>query len=297
MVAQILDGKIISAQLKTELAKRVEILRENGVKPGLGTILVGEDPGSQIYVRGKHRDCEEIGIDSIRLNLPANSSEKDVLAAVDELNNAAECTGFIVQLPLPKEISQDRVLEAIDPAKDADGLHPINLGKLVLNVKNEVTTPLPCTPRGVIELGRRGGLDWAGKNVCVVGRGITVGRPLSLLLSRSDVNATVDICHHATADLAAHTSRADVVVMAVGQPYLLKPEMVKPGAAIFDVGVTRKINPENGKAKIFGDVDLAVREVAGFFTPNPGGVGPMTRALLLANIVETAERNFSARQA
>lgn len=290
MTTKILDGTATAAQIKSELAERVGKLREQGITPGLGTILVGDDPGSQIYVRGKHHDCAEVGIDSIRIDLPASATQADVLAAVDELNNSAKCTGFIVQLPLPREIDQDCVLAAMDPQKDADGLHPTNLGKLVLSVKGELNSPLPCTPRGVIELGRRGGFDWQGKNVCVVGRGITVGRPLSLLLTRAEVNASVDICHSATDDLAAHTRRADAVVMAVGQPYLLTPEMVKPGAAVFDVGVTRKPNPETGVAKIFGDIAPEVREVAGFFTPNPGGVGPMTRALLLANVVEAAER-------
>lgn len=290
MTTKILDGTATAAQIKSELAERVGKLREQGITPGLGTILVGDDPGSQIYVRGKHHDCAEVGIDSIRIDLPASATQADVLAAVDELNNSAKCTGFIVQLPLPREIDQDCVLAAMDPQKDADGLHPTNLGKLVLSVKGELNSPLPCTPRGVIELGRRGGFDWQGKNVCVVGRGITVGRPLSLLLTRAEVNASVDICHSATDNLAAHTRRADAVVMAVGQPYLLIPEMVKPGAAVFDVGVTRKPNPETGVAKIFGDIAPEVREVAGFFTPNPGGVGPMTRALLLANVVEAAER-------
>ncbi|XCB30982.1 bifunctional methylenetetrahydrofolate dehydrogenase/methenyltetrahydrofolate cyclohydrolase [Arcanobacterium hippocoleae] len=290
MTAQILDGKFTAAQIKAELRERVERLHRQGITPGLGTILVGEDPGSQIYVRGKHRDCAEVGIESIRIDLPETAAESDVLAAVGDLNRAEECTGFIVQLPLPRGIDQDRVLSAISPEKDADGLHPVNLGKLVLSVKGALNSPLPCTPRGVIELGRRCGFDWAGKTVCVVGRGITVGRPLSLLLTRADVNATVDICHSATADLAMHTKRADAVVMAVGQPYLLQPEMIQPGAAVFDVGVTRGTNPDTGKIKIYGDIDPKVRAAAGFFTPNPGGVGPMTRALLLANVVESAER-------
>ncbi|WP_434533522.1 bifunctional methylenetetrahydrofolate dehydrogenase/methenyltetrahydrofolate cyclohydrolase [Arcanobacterium hippocoleae] len=293
MTAKILDGKSVAAQIKSELAQQVAALKKKGITPGLGTIMVGDDPGSQIYVAGKHRDCAEIGISSLRIDLPARATQDDIIAAVHEFNSAPECTGFIVQLPLPAGINQDQILAAILPEKDADGLHPANLGKLVLSVKGALNTPVPCTPRGVIELGRRGGFDWQGKNVCIVGRGITVGRSLSLLLTRADVNATVDICHSATENLAEHTLRADAVVMAVGHKYLLQPAMIQPGAAVFDVGVSRGINPATGKAKIYGDIDPAVSEVAGYFTPNPGGVGPMTRAMLLQNIVETAHRQLS----
>lgn len=290
MSAILLDGKATAAALKQELKQQVDELKKVGITPGLGTILVGSDPASQIYVAGKHRDCEEVGIASIRVDLPADASVAEINAAIDELNNAPECTGFIVQLPLPKGIDTDAVLARVAPEKDADGLHPTNLGKLVLNTSEPLTTPVPCTPRGVIELGKRFGFDWNGKNVCVVGRGKTVGRPLVMLLGRKDVNATVDCCHFGTSDLAAHTRAADAIVMGTGVAHLLTPDMVKPGAAVFDVGVSRKTDPETGKSKIFGDVDPKVADVAGMLTPNPGGVGPMTRAMLLVNIVEEAMR-------
>lgn len=285
-----LDGKATAAAIKSELVDQVAQLRAAGVVPGLGTILVGDDPGSRIYVNGKHRDCADVGIESMRIELPGNSTTAEILAAVDYFNQAPGCTGFIVQLPLPEGVGTEKVLEAIDPDKDVDGLHPINVGRLAANTTESFTAPLPCTPRGIVELGRRGGVNWDGANVCVVGQGQTVGRPLTLLLAHQSINSTVDGCHIGTRNLAEHTARADIVVMATGVAHQLQPEMIKPGAAVFDVGVTRRINPETGKSKIFGDVDPAVAEVAGFLSPNPGGVGPMTRAMLLVNVVETANR-------
>lgn len=255
-------------------------LRERGIVPGLGTILVGDDPGSQWYVAGKHRDCAEVGIESLRIDLPDTATQAQVEDAVDQLNADPACTGYIVQLPLPKGLDENAVIGRIDPAKDADGLHPTNLGWLVLGKE----APLPCTPRGIIELLRRHGVAIAGQHVVVVGRGITVGRPMGLLLTRRSENATVTLCHTGTRDLAAEVRRADIVIAAAGVPGIIGADMVKPGAALLDVGVSRD---ENG---IVGDVDPAAREVAGWISPNPGGVGPMTRALLLANVVDTAER-------
>ena len=288
--AQVLDGKATAGAIKAELQARVAAVRERGVIPGLGTILVGEDPGSVTYVAGKHQDCAEVGIESIRVDLPATASQDDVMAAVQRLNQDPACTGYIVQLPLPRGMDTNRILEAIDPDKDADGLHPMNLGRLVLRVSETITSPLPCTPRAVIELGRRFGLDFNGKDVCVVGRGTTVGRSIGLLLGRKDVNATVTSCHTGTQDLAAKCRQADVIVAASGVAGIITPDMVKPGAAVFDVGVSRVIDPDTGKSRLHGDVADGVDRVAAWLTPNPGGVGPMTRALLLVNVVEAAER-------
>ncbi|CAM5433837.1 bifunctional methylenetetrahydrofolate dehydrogenase/methenyltetrahydrofolate cyclohydrolase [Streptomyces abikoensis] len=281
MTAQILDGKATAAAIKSELTARVEALKARGVRPGLGTLLVGDDPGSKWYVAGKHRDCAEVGIASIQRELPDTATQEEIEAVVRELNDNPECTGYIVQLPLPKGIDTNRVLELMDPAKDADGLHPMSLGRLVLNEPG----PLPCTPNGIIELLRRHDVELNGKHVVVVGRGITVGRSIGLLLTRRTENSTVTLCHTGTRDLSAHLREADIIVAAAGVGHLIKPEDVKPGAAVLDVGVSR-----DGEGKIMGDVDPAVAKVAGWVSPNPGGVGPMTRALLLVNVVEAAER-------
>lgn len=281
MTAQILDGKATAAAIKSELAVRVAALKERGVTPGLGTVLVGEDPGSQKYVAGKHRDCAQVGIASIQRELPATATQDEIEAVVRELNEDPACTGYIVQLPLPKGIDENRILELMDPAKDADGLHPMNLGRLVLNEPG----PLPCTPYGIIQLLRKHGVEINGAEVVVVGRGVTIGRSMPLLLTRRSENATVTQCHTGTRDLAAHLRQADIIVAAAGVPHLIKPEDVKAGAAVLDVGVSRD---ENGK--IVGDVHPGVAEVAGWLSPNPGGVGPMTRAQLLVNVVEAAER-------
>lgn len=291
MSAVVLDGKATAAQIKSELASRVAALRERGIVPGLGTVLVGEDPGSRSYVAGKHRDCAEIGIESIRVDLPATATQEEILEAVDRLNADPACTGYIVQLPLPAGVDTNAVLERIHPDKDADGLHPTNLGRLVLRVKEPVTSPLPCTPRGVIELLDRYDVDLEGAHVVVVGRGTTVGRSIGLLLTRRDVNATVTLTHTGTRDLAAHVRQADVVVAAAGVPGIVTADMVKPGAAVLDVGVSRVEDPETGKARLRGDVADGVADVAGWLSPNPGGVGPMTRAMLLANVVDAAEQS------
>jgi methylenetetrahydrofolate dehydrogenase (NADP+)/methenyltetrahydrofolate cyclohydrolase len=291
--AKVLDGKAVAAQIKDEIRERVATLRSQGVVPGLGTILVGEDPGSMTYVAGKHRDCAEVGIESIRIDLPETASEEEILAAVKQLNEDDACTGYIVQLPLPKGIDTNKILEAIDPAKDADGLHPTNLGRLVLRVSEPINSPLPCTPRAVIELITRNGIDLAGKDIVVVGRGTTVGRSIGLLLTRKDVNATVTLCHTGTQDLVDKVSRADVVVAATGAAGIITADMVKPGAVVLDVGVSRV--EVDGKARLAGDVADGVDEVASYLSPNPGGVGPMTRALLLANVVESAEREAAKR--
>ncbi|MER5650046.1 bifunctional methylenetetrahydrofolate dehydrogenase/methenyltetrahydrofolate cyclohydrolase [Streptosporangium sp. NPDC002524] len=285
MSARILDGKATAAKIKTDLTARVAALRERGVVPGLGTVLVGGDPGSQIYVAGKHRDCAEVGISSIRRDLPEDATQAEVEAVVDELDASAECTGYIVQLPLPRHLDTQALIERMDPAKDADGLHPVNLGRLV----HMVDAPLPCTPYGIVTLLQAYGVPIKGAEVVVVGRGITVGRSLGLLLSRRSENATVTLCHTGTQDLAAHTRRADIVVAAAGVPHLITADMVKPGAAVLDVGVSRV------DGKIAGDVAPGVEDVAGFLTPNPGGVGPMTRAMLLTNVVEAAERRARER--
>lgn len=287
--AQVLDGAGTAATIKAELAQRVKNLRARGVVPGLGTILVGEDPGSVSYVAGKHRDCAEVGIESIRVDLPETASQAEIEAAIDQLNADPACTGYIVQLPLPKGIDQNEILERIDPAKDADGLHPMNLGRLVLRGSGPIDTPLPCTPRAVIELMERHGIDLRGKDVCVVGRGVTVGRSIGLLLIRKEINATVTVCHTGTKDLAAHVRQADVVVAAAGSAGLITKDMVKPGAVVLDVGVSR-VEGEDGKARLHGDVADGVDEVASWLSPNPKGVGPMTRALLVTNVVEAAER-------
>lgn len=287
--AQILDGAGTAAAIKAELAQRVKALRARGVVPGLGTILVGEDPGSVSYVAGKHRDCAEVGIESIRVDLPESASQAEIEAAIDQLNADPACTGYIVQLPLPKGIDQNAILERIDPAKDADGLHPMNLGRLVLRGSGPIDTPLPCTPRAVIELMERHGIDLRGKDVCVVGRGVTVGRSIGLLLIRKEINATVTVCHTGTKDLVAHVRQADVVVAAAGSAGLITKDMVKPGAVVLDVGVSR-VEGEDGKARLHGDVADGVDEVASWLSPNPKGVGPMTRALLVTNVVEAAER-------
>ena len=283
MSATILDGKATAAAIREELTGRVSKLHEAGIMPGLGTVLVGDDPGSLSYVAGKHRDCAQVGIVSIRRDLPATASQQQFEDVVAELNADPGCTGYIVQLPLPAGLDAQRILGLIDPDKDADGLQPVNLGKLVLGESG----PLPCTPKGIVELLRRYDVPIAGADVTVIGRGITVGRALGLLLTRRSENATVTQCHTGTRDLAAHTRHADIVVVAAGRPGLLTADMVKPGAAVLDVGITRT------EAGLVGDVDPGVAEVAGFLAPVPGGVGPMTRAMLLVNVVEAAERQAS----
>jgi methylenetetrahydrofolate dehydrogenase (NADP+) / methenyltetrahydrofolate cyclohydrolase len=284
MTATILDGKATAAAIRADLAQRVATLTAAGVTPGLGTVLVGDDPGSQAYVAGKHRDCAQVGITSIRKDLPADATQQQVEDVVAELNADPACTGYIVQLPLPAGLDAQRVLGMIDPAKDADGLQPANLGKLVLGEPG----PLPCTPKGIVELLRRYDVPIAGAEVTVIGRGITVGRALGLVLTRRSENATVTQCHTGTKDLAAHTRAADIVVVAAGRPALLTPDMVRPGAAVVDVGITRT---DSG---LVGDVDPAVAEVAGFLAPVPGGIGPMTRAMLLVNVVEAAEQQLAS---
>jgi methylenetetrahydrofolate dehydrogenase (NADP+)/methenyltetrahydrofolate cyclohydrolase len=286
MTAEKLDGSATAAAIKDELKSRVAALRERGVVPGLGTVLVGDDPGSRWYVNGKHKDCAEVGIESIRVDLPASASQEEIESEVAGLNADPGCTGYIVQLPLPKGRDENRVLGLIDPAKDADGLHPTNLGWLVLG--NEA--PLPCTPAGIVELLRRHGVAIAGAEVVVVGRGVTVGRPLGLLLTRRSENATVTLCHTGTVDLAAHVRRADIVVAAAGVPGIITGEMVRPGAAVLDVGVSRV------DGKLAGDVAPEVWDTAAWVSPNPGGVGPMTRAMLLSNIVEMAEKSASSQR-
>jgi methylenetetrahydrofolate dehydrogenase (NADP+)/methenyltetrahydrofolate cyclohydrolase len=280
MTATILDGKALAATVKGQLAARVTALKANGITPGLGTVLVGDDPGSISYVAGKHRDCQEVGINSIRVDLKADASQADVLAAIKDLNNARECTGYIVQLPLPKGMNTQVILESIDPAKDADGLHPINLGRLV----SGFDAPLPCTPRGIVELINHYKIPLAGAEVVVIGRGLTVGRPLGLLLTRKQENATVTLTHTGTKDLLSHTKRADIVIAAIGSAHFLKANAVKEGAVVIDVGISRT------STGLLGDVDPGVMEVASFVAPMPGGVGPMTRAMLLQNVVEACER-------
>ena len=276
MSAQILDGKALASKIKGELAIRVAELKTRGITPGLGTVLVGDDPGSHSYVGGKHRDCHEIGINSIRVDLPENASEADVMAAIKDLNSSKECTGYIVQLPLPKGINTQRVLEAIDSGKDADGLHPMNLGRLV----SGYDAPLPCTPHGIVELLSHYGISTKSAEVTVIGRGLTVGRPLGLLLTRKQENATVTLTHTGTKDLLMHTKKADIIVAAVGQAHFLKAEMIKPGAVVIDVGISRT---DKG---LLGDVDSSVMNVASWVAPMPGGVGPMTRAMLVKNVVD-----------
>ncbi|MCI2266456.1 bifunctional methylenetetrahydrofolate dehydrogenase/methenyltetrahydrofolate cyclohydrolase [Sediminivirga luteola] len=288
--AQVLDGKKTAARIKEELRERVAALKTRGIVPGLGTVLVGDDPGSTWYVNGKHADCAEVGIESIRRHLPADASQAELEAVIDELNEDPACTGYIVQLPLPAQIDTDAILERIRPEKDADGLHPMNLGRLMLNTSREITTPLPCTPRGVIELVSRHGISLDGAHVVVIGRGVTVGRSIGALLTRREHNATVTLTHTGTRDLDSLLRQADVIVAAAGSAGIVRPEAVKPGAVVLDVGVSRRIDPETGRSRVVGDVDPAVASVAGWISPNPGGVGPMTRALLLENVVLTAER-------
>jgi methylenetetrahydrofolate dehydrogenase (NADP+)/methenyltetrahydrofolate cyclohydrolase len=278
--AVVLDGKVTRDEIFADLRTRVAALRSAGVTPGLGTIIVGDDPGSHAYVRGKHSDCAKVGIASIRRDLPAATTSDELFAVIDELNADPACTGYLVQLPLPPGLDTGAVLERVDPGKDADGLHPVNLGRLVLGEPG----PLPCTPRGIVTLLRRFGVPLAGSRVTIVGRGITVGRPLGLLLTRRSENATVTLCHTGTRDLAAELAGADIVVAAAGRPGLITADLVKPGAAVVDVGISRT------EAGLVGDVDPAVAKVAGYLAPVPGGVGPMTRAMLLANVVEAAER-------
>ncbi|HEV8025333.1 MAG TPA: bifunctional methylenetetrahydrofolate dehydrogenase/methenyltetrahydrofolate cyclohydrolase [Candidatus Nanopelagicales bacterium] len=283
MTAITLDGKATAASVKEQLAKRVEKLTSVGISPGLGTVLVGDDPGSHAYVGGKHKDCAEVGIASIRVDLPSDTTQDQLEAEIDRLNNDPSVTGYIVQLPLPKHLDANRVLELMDPAKDADGLHPMNLGRLVLGVD----APLPCTPRGIVELLRAYDVPINGAHAVVIGRGVTVGRPLGLLLTRRSENATVTLCHTGTTDIAAEISRADIVVAAAGVPGMVQGADVKPGAAVLDVGITRT---DDG---LVGDVAKDVVDIAGFVAPMPGGTGPMTRAMLLANVVEAAERAAS----
>ena len=291
--ARVLDGIATAATIKEELRLSVEKLAAQGRRPGLATVLVGADPGSVKYVAGKHADCAQVGIESIRVDLPADATYEQVRGAVEDLNANPACTGMIVQLPLPAGMDTNAILEAVDPAKDADGLHPTNLGRLVLRGSGQIDSPLPCTPRGCIELITRHGLSLSGANVCVVGRGVTVGRSIGLLLARKDVNATVDLCHTGTRDLAAHTREADILISAAGSAGLITPQMVKPGAIVLDVGVSRVVDPLTGKSRMSGDIADGVDEVAAWLSPNPGGVGPMTRALLLANVVEMAQRTVA----
>ena len=290
MTAVKLDGVATATAVKAELADRITALKARGITPGLGTLLVGADPGSISYVAGKHRDCAEVGIESIRVDLPEDASEADVRAAVQSLNENPAVTGYIIQLPLPAGLDENAMLELMDPAKDADGLHPTNLGKLVLGVNTPMNAPLPCTPAGIVEMLERYGIEISGAHVVVVGRGLTVGRPLGLLLTRKGLDATVTLTHSRTRDLETEVRRADIIVAAVGVAGLIKPEWVKPGAAVLDVGITRVVNSETGKARLVGDVDAGVADVAGHLSPVPGGVGPMTRAMLLNNVVEAAER-------
>ena len=293
MTAVVLDGIKTASAIKGELADRISALRSHGSVPGLGTLLVGDDPGSQIYVAGKHRDCAEVGIESIRITLPGSATSADVRAAIAELNASREVTGYIIQLPLPVGHNEHAMLELIDPAKDADGLHPTNLGRLVLGIEGELHSPLPCTPAGIVELLCRYKVPIVGQNVVVVGRGLTVGRPLGLLFTRKGLDATVTLTHSRTVDLAAEVRRADIVVAAVGVPHLIQPDWVKPGAAVLDVGISRVQDEITGKGKLTGDVHPGVASVAGYLSPNPGGVGPMTRAMLLSNVVKAAERSLN----
>ena len=284
MTAQILDGKALAAEIRSDLTSRVAVLRERGLTPGLGTVLVGDDPGSRSYVAGKHRDCAQVGIASIQVELPATTSAAELAEVIAELNTDPACTGYIVQLPLPAGLDETWALSLVDPGKDADGLHPVNLGRLVLGAPG----PLPCTPRGILELLRRNGIKLAGANVCVIGRGPTVGRPLGLLLTRKSENATATLCHTGTVDLALHTREADIVIAAAGRPGLVTADLIKPGAVCVDVGITRT------DAGLVGDLDPGVREVASWVAPVPGCVGPMTRAMLLTNVVERAEQLAAA---
>jgi methylenetetrahydrofolate dehydrogenase (NADP+)/methenyltetrahydrofolate cyclohydrolase len=290
MTAIRLDGVATAAAIKQELTGRIAALKARGITPGLATLMVGEDPGSVSYVAGKHRDCAEVGMESIRIDLPETASEADIRSAIAQLNADDRVTGFIVQLPLPAGIDENAMLELVHPDKDADGLHPINLGRLVLGVEGPLDSPLPCTPAGVVELLQRYDIPTSGQHVVVIGRGLTVGRPLGLLLTRKGIDATVTLTHSRTKNLADEVRRADIVIAAVGVPALVKADWVKPGAAVVDVGVSRVGVAASGKAKLSGDVDPGVADVAGFLSPVPGGVGPMTRAMLLNNVVIAAER-------
>jgi methylenetetrahydrofolate dehydrogenase (NADP+)/methenyltetrahydrofolate cyclohydrolase len=290
MTAVKLDGIATATAIKNELRIRVDVLKARGIIPGLGTLLVGDDPGSRSYVAGKHRDCAEVGIESIRVDLSATASADEVRDAIIALNENPAVTGYIIQLPLPAGLDENAMLELMDPAKDADGLHPTNLGRLVLGVGTVLDSPLPCTPAGIVELLERYEISIAGKHVVVVGRGLTVGRPIGLLLTRKGLDATVTLTHSRTTQLETHVRQADIVVVAVGSAGLIQPEWIKPGAAVLDVGITRVIDPESGKGRLVGDVDPGVVHVAGYLSPMPGGVGPMTRAMLIKNVVDAAER-------
>ena len=286
MTAIKLDGLATAKAIKGELAQRVIELKKNGITPGLGTLLVGDDPGSHKYVAGKHKDCEEVGVHSVRIDLPNTASANDIRAAIKDLNDARDVTGYIIQLPLPVGINSNEMLELIDPAKDADGLHPINLGKLVLGVASEIDSPLPCTPAGIVELLNRYDIPTHGAEVAVIGRGITVGRPLGLLMTRKGIDSTVTLLHSASKDIPEAVKRADIVVAALGVAHFVQPNWIKPGAAVLDVGVTRL----EGSGTLAGDIHPDVANVAGWLSPNPGGVGPMTRAMLVKNVVEAASR-------
>ncbi|RSX55885.1 bifunctional 5,10-methylene-tetrahydrofolate dehydrogenase/5,10-methylene-tetrahydrofolate cyclohydrolase [Bifidobacterium dolichotidis] len=291
-MAIILDGKSVSSQIKKGLAQRVAALREQGATPGLATVLVGEDPGSLKYVAGKHRDCEEVGIASLRVDLPEDTTQEQLIAAIDELNADPQCTGIIVQLPLPKHLDEHEALCRVNPAKDADGLHPTNLGELVLHIDGKVSGPEPCTPRGVLALLNAYNIDLAGKEVCVIGRGITIGRTIGLMLTSRAVNATVTLCHTGTSDVHALMRRADVIVAACGQAGYVKPDDIKDGAVLVDVGVSRVWVEAEGRYRVKGDIDPACYDKCSAYTPNPGGIGPMTRVMLLDNVVRAAEQQL-----
>ncbi len=288
MTAVLLDGKAVAKEIKAELAMEVIELKQKGITPGLGTLLVGDDPGSHSYVAGKHRDCAEVGVHSVRIDLPANAKQADLMAAIRDLNEASDVTGYILQLPLPFGFDTNAMLEMIDPSKDADGLHPINLGRLVVAGSEDITSPLPCTPAGILELLHRYDIKLKGRQVAVIGRGVTVGRPLGLLLNKRGVDATVTSLHSASEDIAGSIRQADIVVAALGVAHFVKPEWIKPGAVVLDVGITRV--DKDGETILVGDVDPLVSEVAGYLSPNPGGVGPMTRAMLVRNVVKAANR-------
>ena len=288
MSAVILDGLATAKSIKSEIKDQVVTLKKRGINPGLGTILVGDDPGSHAYVSGKHRDCSEVGIDSVRIDLPGSASKSDILKAINDLNSARDVTGYIIQLPLPVGLDSLELLEAMNPDKDADGLHPVNLGRLVLSVSGQINSPIPCTPAGIVELLQRYDVSLEGKQVAVLGRGVTVGRPLGLLLTRKGIDATVTLLHSASKNIPEAVRSSDIVVAAVGVPNFVKRDWVKKGAAVLDVGITRV--GEGSSAKLIGDVAKEVSEVAGFLSPNPGGVGPMTRAMLLKNVVQMASR-------
>lgn len=288
MSAVILDGLATAKSIKSEIKDQVVSLKKRGINPGLGTILVGDDPGSHAYVSGKHRDCSEVGIDSVRIDLPGSASKSDILKAINDLNSARDVTGYIIQLPLPVGLDSLELLEAMDPDKDADGLHPVNLGRLVLSVSGQINSPIPCTPAGIVELLQRYDVSIEGKQVAVLGRGVTVGRPLGLLLTRKGIDATVTLLHSASKNIPEAVRNSDIVVAAVGVPNFVKRDWVRKGAAVLDVGITRV--GDGSSAKLIGDVEKEVSEVAGFLSPNPGGVGPMTRAMLLKNVVQMASR-------